>query len=468
MQQFMHQYLTAFTGKTEVDMNAAVRDVKAEEERLRKETLTLLEVEQTYALHRQEELTGWTEAAEERGFAVVKVTSPKDKGKSLAAWLELLQGTEVDVAGNGHCGWLAYYAALYNKMEGIAGPSAEVVLNANLLKKRVLNEMLANLIDEAQLHPDDMRAEAEACGCGPGNAQSDIERVRVVANHLVEQRAKSVRATVQMHYWVRPMHLKAMACHARETIYVLDVQETETARLQAYGYHEIQDASGDWIATGTVCPVPTEQATALLTDLVQAGIRPPVMILRWGPAGNHFQAVHYEASEHDNYAKNIAMYAGVRNRILAEHGWKEMDSIEYDLVKSAHAAKDTLSKVRRQAKATQLADEMAEQKRCGGREGLVQQKIGGREEIPPAEAKPADGITRSEGAGSEGTTGDAGCQLIRHSSANDEAVTAEAGEQAGSTQLLDTASTSKEEVEVTAESKKQGSETEMRRADDRS
>jgi hypothetical protein len=326
MQQFMHQYLTAFTGKTEVDMNAAVRDVKAEEERLRKETLTLLEVEQTYALHRQEELTGWTEAAEERGFAVVKVTSPKDKGKSLAAWLELLQGTEVDVAGNGHCGWLAYYAALYNKMEGIAGPSAEVVLNANLLKKRVLNEMLANLIDEAQLHPDDMRAEAEACGCGPGNAQSDIERVRVVANHLVEQRAKSVRATVQMHYWVRPMHLKAMACHARETIYVLDVQETETARLQAYGYHEIQDASGDWIETGTVCPVPTEQATALLTDLVQAGIRPPVMILRWGPAGNHFQAVHYEASEHDNYAKNIAMYAGVRNRILAEHGGKEMDS----------------------------------------------------------------------------------------------------------------------------------------------
>jgi hypothetical protein len=45
----------------------------------------------------------------------------------------------VDVAVNGHCGWLAYYAALYNKVEGVAGPSAEVVSNANLLKKRVLN-----------------------------------------------------------------------------------------------------------------------------------------------------------------------------------------------------------------------------------------------------------------------------------------------------------------------------------------
>jgi hypothetical protein len=120
-----------------------------------------------------------------------------------------------------------------------------------------------------------------------------------------------------------------------------------------YAYHGVLDAEGQLIETGTVCPVPTAQATGLLTDLVKAGTRPPVMILRSGPAGNHFQAVHYDEDEHDVYAKNIAAFAEIRNRILIEYGWKAMDSIEYDPVKTAHAAKETLTTVRRQAKAIQ-------------------------------------------------------------------------------------------------------------------
>jgi hypothetical protein len=58
-----------------------------------------------------------------------------------------------------------------------------VVTHTNVLKKRVLNEMIANLPDEVRLHPDEMLNEAAACGGAPGEQMTDFERVCVVANH---------------------------------------------------------------------------------------------------------------------------------------------------------------------------------------------------------------------------------------------------------------------------------------------
>jgi len=43
---------------------------------------------------------------------------------------------------------------------------------------------------------------------------------------------------VPMHFWVRPAHIKAMAMHARETVYVLDVQDSGRAWMQAYAYQD--------------------------------------------------------------------------------------------------------------------------------------------------------------------------------------------------------------------------------------
>jgi hypothetical protein len=72
----------------------------------------------------------------------------------------------------------------------------------------------------------------------------------VIGNHLAEQRDRSVKAHVPMHYWVRPLHLKAMATHARETFYVLDVTEDNRARVQAYAYHDIKNSEGGLVETG--------------------------------------------------------------------------------------------------------------------------------------------------------------------------------------------------------------------------
>lgn len=156
-------------------------------------------------------------------YEFVRVKPPIDFGESLDTWLWILGGTLIDVAANGHCGWLACYASLYNVQAGLLQPSPEVIAAANLLKKDILNGMLATLKDEMTLHPEELNVELEASGIRSlGNAEQS-RRFCALGNHYAAQRNKSVNSVVPTHFWVRPAHIKGMAIHARETIYVLDV-----------------------------------------------------------------------------------------------------------------------------------------------------------------------------------------------------------------------------------------------------
>jgi hypothetical protein len=116
-------------------------------------------------------------------------------------------------------------------------------------------------------------------------------------------------------------------------------------------YHDVQDGKGELVETGTVCPIPTLHAKVMLAELVEAGIRPPVLILRWSPLGNHFQAVHYKADDYESYAKNIVDLAATRNKILAKYGWKELVALGYDVGKTTKAANEALAALRKHAKA---------------------------------------------------------------------------------------------------------------------
>jgi hypothetical protein len=87
----------------------------------------------------------------------------------------------------------------------------------------------------------------------------------------------------------------------------------------------------------------------LFAELVGAGIRPPVLILRWSPMGNHFQAVHYKTEDYAYYANSIVTLAETRNRILVKHGWKALDAIGYDVDKTTEAATGALAELRQQA-----------------------------------------------------------------------------------------------------------------------
>jgi hypothetical protein len=264
LQKFIHQFVSAVTGRPAVKEEISPQLADSEEVAAVK---TEGDANLTTGMGSREqevESHGVGDSDDEPGFTLVAVSGPTDGGETLEEWMKILQGQVVDVAANGNCGWIAFFAALYNEEEGLVRPTTGVVTQANELKRRVINEMLANLADEARLHPDDLRAEAVALGCVDEHLMSTMERLGVVGNHLAEQRAKSVKANVPMHHWVRPMHLKAMATYARETIYVLGVTEDNRARIQAYAYHDVQDGKGELVETGTVCPIPTLHAKVML------------------------------------------------------------------------------------------------------------------------------------------------------------------------------------------------------------
>ncbi|KAE9316266.1 hypothetical protein PR003_g18764 [Phytophthora rubi] len=130
----------------------------------------------------------------------VDVQPPTDAGAFVDEWLSLLGGTIADVASNGQCRWLAFYAALYNVKEGLVEPTVEVIDAANALKKQVMNGMLANLEEEAKLHLQDIKAEAMALGSGVTMETPMEDVLYTLADHYVAQRKKSVNSTVPRHF----------------------------------------------------------------------------------------------------------------------------------------------------------------------------------------------------------------------------------------------------------------------------
>ncbi|KAG2968024.1 hypothetical protein PC119_g24311 [Phytophthora cactorum] len=162
-----------------------------------------------------------------------------DPGIPVDDWIKLLGGTITDVAATEECGWLAFYAALRNATEGFSPPTDTIIAAANDLKKQVLNGMIANLADEAKIHKADIDAEKHASGLTKEDISLADAGLCKLANHYAEQRRKSVDALVHKSFWVRAAHLKAMAMHAREQVFVLDVSPNGAARIQMYAYRDL-------------------------------------------------------------------------------------------------------------------------------------------------------------------------------------------------------------------------------------
>ncbi|KAE9197558.1 hypothetical protein PF004_g19796 [Phytophthora fragariae] len=298
-----------------------------------------------------------------------------DAGAPLEIWIAILGGNLVDVAATGHCGWLAGYAALYNVSEGMYEPTVQVIEAANAFKKQVLNGMLATLEEEMRLHMNDLDVELEASGIRSLNGAPVAKRICALANHYVAQRQKSVKAAVPMHFWVRPAHIKAMAIHARETIYVLDVDEHGTTRAQAYAYNSIALHGEDSFDSGTNQTMPTQEAMELLEELVVGGILPPVLVLRWRETGNHFQAITYDADRYDSYVKQLTTLVPRRNAILEKYGRSAMDYIQYDPEGTTKAAARSLKVIRKQAKSQTIAQEMSAEEEHSADESDAKEEV---------------------------------------------------------------------------------------------
>ncbi|KAG2875999.1 hypothetical protein PC114_g24418 [Phytophthora cactorum] len=195
-------------------------------------------------------------AAQECTF--IGVAPATDPGLILPVWLAELDGSITDVAATLQCGWLAFWAALRNRDMGLSPPTEEVAQEANEIKKQVLNGMIANLVDEMELHPMDIIAERRASGKTSGKDVTKDELLCDPANHYATMHKRSVTATVSGNYWVRTAQLKGMTMYAREHVFLLDVMADGVARVQLYAYREQVTKNGELVEIGTVTTLSTE------------------------------------------------------------------------------------------------------------------------------------------------------------------------------------------------------------------
>ncbi|GMF15829.1 unnamed protein product [Phytophthora fragariaefolia] len=155
--------------------------------------------------------------------------------------------------------------------------------------------------------------------------------------------------TVRFHALLGPpSHIKAMTIHARETIYVLEVQTNDMARIQAYAYGDRPLKTGKSIQTGTINRLSTTTGLQLLQELISSGILPIVLVLRWKPSDNHFQAVTYDPEGYRCYSDQLEHLVNKRNQIIVNYGGQILDGEPYDRIETAKAAAKVLKAMRKE------------------------------------------------------------------------------------------------------------------------
>ncbi|KAE8952195.1 hypothetical protein PR002_g32753, partial [Phytophthora rubi] len=191
-----HQYMKATTIKS-AD-NGEVRTGSGVDRESRAPTPTKSAPINYHSNQEHEHKGGPVNEHTETDCSIVAVTKATDTGTPLSTWMAILGGTVVGVAANGNCGWLAFYASLYNEAEGVQIPTPEVTDKVNQL---VLNEMIANLSEEMKLHPEELEVELRASGCHAAAQGDQEQQLCALANHLATQRDKTVKAQVPLHFW---------------------------------------------------------------------------------------------------------------------------------------------------------------------------------------------------------------------------------------------------------------------------
>jgi len=134
-----------------------------------------------------------------------------------------------------------------------------------------------------------------------------------------------------------------MAVYAREPIFVLDVAEDDTTRVQMFGYKNVTTATGEQVESGCTTALSTAQAWELLQALVEAGVLPILLLLRWRLSGNHFQAVVFDQDRHDKYTADYDELSKTRNVILTAHGHVGLDTDAYDETALEKAANESIA-----------------------------------------------------------------------------------------------------------------------------
>ncbi|KAG2882457.1 hypothetical protein PC119_g20494 [Phytophthora cactorum] len=149
------------------------------------------------------------------------------------------------------------------------------------------------------------------------------EQIDAIAARYVQQRTTSLKDSVTTNMRVRPAHIKSMVMHAREMVFVLDVDTGHNTRMQAYTYKEVQFTAEQAIETGMVNTIESDAGVKLQRELVAAHTLP---------------------------VSKLDELATTRNDVMKVNGARSLDPQSFDPKLTVKAVSSALKRIRRAAK----------------------------------------------------------------------------------------------------------------------
>ncbi|KAG1697843.1 hypothetical protein DVH05_015797 [Phytophthora capsici] len=206
-------------------------------------------------------------------------------------WLESFNGHEVEVAANGHCGFLALYATMNNHGTATMRNTAAIKKGANELKRVIYSKMMANLRTDVELNYVDPIAQCQVLFPSRPTPTSTEAATAELYAHYAGAREITVDTPVPVRFWVGTHELRTMAQYLREPLVVIDVTSATTANVQLYMYKTKRTATGKLHESGYVEALQDGKAVEYLETCWKLHVLPTFLVL-------HREEKHYYGVGH--------------------------------------------------------------------------------------------------------------------------------------------------------------------------
>ncbi|OWZ22451.1 hypothetical protein PHMEG_0002847 [Phytophthora megakarya] len=242
------------------------------------------------------------------------VASTNTYNLTFQEWIGSVAGVPVNLPANGQCLFLAFHASTENTQVQKLHITSTVEAKANVVKKQVLDIVLANLRYDIKLKVVDPKAELQRMYPGE-NPPSSVEAAAVALfSHYLKIRDVSVATPVPKTFWEGPHVLRAMTVYLREPIYVWDVAANDIAHAQQYAFKTFEMANGDCHETGVVVALPDDTMRDILEECFNQQVIPVMLLLKHSEG--HFYGVQHGQTFIDWHTKSGP---AMRSRLDAVH-----------------------------------------------------------------------------------------------------------------------------------------------------
>lgn len=262
-------------------------------------------------------------------------TGDNDLPIQLGQWLESFNGHEIEVAANGHCAFLALYAAVNNHPPGLLKCAPGVVKMATDMKATVYACMMANLRHDVELGLIDPITECARIFPTQPRQKSAAAATAGLFAHYAHARGRKVDQYQPVEFWAGTHELRAMAQYLREPLLVLDVVASGDAHIQQYLFKDYRLADGTDHESGYVTAMTDRDAADYLRTCWELHVLPTFLVLRRHE--RHFYGVghgelyaRWHAEGDAAYAAELpASYEWIEkiNTLTAEEAGQNMDTL---------------------------------------------------------------------------------------------------------------------------------------------